>query len=132
MKINWREVPKEVRSAAEPFVKRWSSLAPSWCESLNLRYDGSEPALASTLTDAEYRQCTLCFGGGFLNQPDDIENVIIHELLHIAFEPVRDVYRDATAMLGEEAQILAQEGFRRAMEGTLCDITAGIQRSIKF
>jgi len=133
MKIVWREVPPEVRNRAEPLLKRWRGLIPGWCERLTVFYKQDEGNIASMNSRPEYRRATLLLHGSFLDD-DDNEDTIIHELAHIAFEPVRDVWLStlSNALKGQEAITnMAEEEYRRAMEGCMCDLAAGIQRVSK-
>ena len=133
MKVTWTEVPAGVRQFVEPSVKKWKVFLPSWLESLDVQYIPGEDSLASMQILPQYRQALLCLHGKTL-QDDDIDNTILHEFVHVGFEPVRRIYQRTIRQFLEDYSAtagFAEEGFEDAMEGMVCDVAYGIQRLLK-
>lgn len=82
-------VPPEVRAAAEPHLTRWAGLLPTWCQEFRVRW-GSEPGTSCQIT-CHYpnRWAVLKIGAEWLDQPPGAREVdLVHELLHVALEPM--------------------------------------------
>lgn len=126
-------MPNGVRRFVEPSIQKWQVFLPKWLESLEVTYLPQEDSLASMQILPQYRQALLCLHGKTL-QDDDIENTILHEFVHVSFEPVRRVYQRTLNKFLDDfsaSSEFAEECLEDAMEGMVCDISYGIQRLVK-
>lgn len=133
MKIIWTEVPGPVRSFVEPSVKKWVKVLPKWLEAMEVKYLASEDSLASMQILPQYREALLMLHGKTL-EDDDIENTILHEFIHVSFEPVRRIYQRTLRNFLEDfdaTRKTQEEALEDAMEGMVCDMAYGIQRLLK-
>lgn len=132
--IIWQPcVSDAVRALAEPILDRWRWLIPSWCHELLVFYretDGDNAA-AACRTYPEYRYAQLMIYGSFVGKqrPDDRENAIIHELLHVQLQPLVQEFKHLLAQQVPEGPLRewANTNHTGAMEGVVCDLARAFQ-----
>ena len=92
LQIAWdRNIPKEVKNALRPMVDRWSYLVPTWCHLLKFSYNTQEELVMATCAEPKYRRAFTTVGSGWLvHGPQGRVHSLVHELLHIPWEPVTE------------------------------------------
>ena len=120
------ETSPAVRRVVMPHVKKWLSLAPSWCHVLYVRYDSDCEHVATMIGKPQYREAMLTVGPILMEEmpESDIEKVVVHELLHMHQEEARDVFLEALEFVPEGPFRETFRGrYHYANEGAVCDLT---------
>lgn len=135
MNVDWR-VPREVRLAAEPWVTEWAPLAPRWVATLVIETaDPDGDTILDSLGKPEYRQAKIRIYPRFLTRSNELRRVdMLHEFMHLPYEPVRDVFHallKAAIEPDSDLAIWAEEAHRLAMEGCVTDLELGIGRLLQ-
>lgn len=113
-------VPREVQQAMRLSLHRWLWLVPSWCHELRVVWDTGLDCPAAMQAQDEYRYAEIIMGPTWLDEDDDErESVVRHELAHLLIAPMVAWVDYAIADMDEHAQ----ETWRRALEGTVSDLT---------
>lgn len=129
-------VPPEVAAAALPLLEAHRALIPAWVTELYVVYDGAGPEgasgghpIATMAMNPEYRQATLTLCGlWLLRNTRERTEVVRHELLHLALEPMNRLYRAAVAAAPEPARDVLTEQWRVVWEGAVSDLTEMLRR----
>lgn len=132
-RIWWHDgIPSEVRTAAEPHIEAWAHLLPGWCHELGVRFVADEENAASAKGDMPYRRATIYLGPHWLDSNNaDREEVIRHEICHVALSPLTDWTKDLIERLAGEDERLAawlREEWRHRLEGATCDLEDAFRR----
>lgn len=99
-RVVWlREVPPEVRAAAEPLIADSAGRAPAWCYRLVVCFDGGhETRAAEILAEPHRRRATLTLFAGWLGEdPESRARLVRHEFAHLLTWPLIDVCEAALA-----------------------------------
>jgi hypothetical protein len=135
MRRTWnRQMPAEVRAILEPLLDKWDFVLPGWCDQLILEWDTVENDDESTLRcqpQEEYRQIrVIVFGQWLIEQEENREEAVLHELAHTLSAPLLDHAEDMLELgKGKTDGKLLDELERRALERTNCDVTTALMRA---
>ena len=136
-RIHWTaDMPPEVRKAAEPYIRKWVCLVPSWVLDLKMGVTWDETQLyASSWSDQEYRRAGINLCPGWLAEDEDSrENILVHELVHMAVGPLDECAKSVVRhTIGEDNEALytwANDQISKALEGAVEDLTESIHRHL--
>jgi hypothetical protein len=126
-------VPPEIAAAAVPVIAAHRYLIPGWVHELYVVYDGAAAAepgghpIATMALSPEYRQATLTLCGLWLlrNQRERTD-VVRHELLHLALEPMNRLAGRAIDAAPEAVRQVLIEQWRLVLEGAVSDLTEAL------
>ena len=126
--INWRDsVPAEVRQAAEPIIDKWKHRLPHWLLEVCVYFTGNDGNNCSITTEYEYRRAALFIHLGWLHGTErDREEDLVHEFAHVFLARPKATIDSLIDRLLEKDPVFqswARDEIRRAVEGTVCDIT---------
>lgn len=127
-----KTVPREVRDALKPILKRWRHLIPSWCHSLEIHWsdDSDDGVVARTLTQLEYRNALIQICPIWLRYPDDQrEKYVVHELLHVVLAPAQDFAANLIKNVvpeDDKTREWIENEERRAFEMCVCDLQTAL------
>jgi len=126
-------LPAEARAAIEPHLVQWAFLIPAWCHRVNVVWtDDDANGALKVQVHYEYRRADLHVLPNFLSATAHREEQVIHELLHIATEPMRNTCHDLRDALVAQIPALAgwaDELMRHSEESVVCDLAAAIVRA---
>ena len=129
-----KEVPDEVRAIFSPLLTRWGFLVPTWCHSIDIHWDDQDDSGALRVgTHYEYREADIYVLANFLTTPENREQQVVHELMHLSLAPLTKVaesLRDALVKKAPDVEEWANEQFRQGEEATVCDLTALVMERI--
>lgn len=121
-------ISTEVRAAIEPHLAKWAHIIPAWCHEVTVTWEDDELDGALDITvHSEYRRADLRVLPNFLSCVERREQAVVHELLHIMTEPMRNVARDLRDVVARDHPALkewAEEVIRHSNESVTCDLTA--------
>jgi hypothetical protein len=121
-------ISDEVRAAVEPHLMKWAFLIPAWCHEVNVTWRDDDPAGAlNIVVHYEYRRADINVLPNFLSCPERRERNVVHELLHIITEPMRNTARDLRDVVAKgHPDVLgwADEMIRHSDESITCDLAA--------
>lgn len=130
------DFPADIRRIVEPVLVRWLDLVPTWCQEFRVRYRGDEQNTLKVNIHHSNRWAVLTITGAWLDEPESArEEAIIHELVHVAVEPLFTAADRAVEELSDEdspVRRLASAGLREGLECSVDDLARGIQRLLKF
>lgn len=127
-------VPPELRSALQPLLDEFKYLVPTWCHTVNISNstEAKEEELACAQVLPEYRQAFICFSPLWIEAREDLRrDAVLHEILHISIEPMRQVLIDLLdSTYDDDRAGAAHEQWRKAFEGTVCDLSRALRCSV--
>lgn len=129
--VEWDpQMPREVRSAAEPHFDRWKHLLPGWIDEVRFGWDADDSNNAmSATTHPEYRFVRFMVKPYFLQAPEwSRSDSMLHEIVHTPIQPLVNLLDSVVnaTKASPDAANLAREMIRAAMEGAVCDLTSMI------
>lgn len=135
MRVFWTGVPREIRVAVEPHLKRFEPLLPKWVERLHVGFNrDSEDAIASVDVTPEYRSMGLSICPRFLTLNEDMRALtVLHECVHVPQSPLDQAFTNLLVSTVDENDPLygwAEEEWRKACEACTSDIEFGIARML--
>lgn len=123
-------LPAEVRDAVLPILVANEHILPTWCRVLIVKWSRTRSERkTAALCDWEhkYRRAKLTICASWLEHPpEERENVIRHELVHVAVGPLVDTFRallEATVYDDDHMKAWAEKLLEDAMEGVTEDLT---------
>lgn len=126
------DFPVDIRAIVEPYLLRWIPLLPTWCQELRVRYRGEIGAVAQVDISHRNRWALLIIGGNWLDEPEEErEEAIIHELIHVALEPLSTAASELVETLADDGtplRRLAETQLRNGVECSVDDLARSIQR----
>lgn len=135
--IVWERVPKEVKEAIAPHLKRWWPLLPTWVQDFRIQYDPTGDAGMEVTVNYCARWVLLKIPGLWLAEENEKERdtILCHEFCHIALEPVVSVTRRVIEDLspeGSQQRELVDSVYRDGMEAAVEDLARGLGRLIAW
>lgn len=129
------DFPADVRAIVEPILARWLLLLPTWCQEFRVRYRGDLDNTAMVEISHRNRWALLTVSGNWLDEPEsEREEAIIHELLHVALEPLwvaaSRLIEDVTPE-GSPLRALGQSMASDGLEMSVDDLARAIQRLLQ-
>lgn len=126
------DVPPEIRAAVEPLLQRWWVMVPGWCEEFTVKYSAKRDARMAVSVNYRNRWALLIVTGQWLQDaPEERENSLRHELVHILVEPltagVRRIIED-TLEAGTPTMELCDSIFTDGMEAAVEDLARAFGR----
>jgi hypothetical protein len=119
-------VNDEQRAFIKPLWADVSRFLPTWVQSVSIRFDPNCDDLANISVRPEYRTASIRIGSAWFSEEAAERRVtLLHEVLHAYVEELAVVFRD---LLGacepkEPLRKWAEEQWRRAEEGAVCDLS---------
>lgn len=132
--IQWEpDFPDDLRGIVEPHLQRWLALIPTWCQEFIVRYDPHQDSRMAAKVNYRNRWAILIVTGQWFDSPvAEREVCLIHELLHIATEPLSSVVTriiDDTLEEGTPLRELSDSMFTDGLEASVEDMARGIIRA---
>lgn len=120
-------LPNEITDAVMPHLLKHADKIPHWCRRVSVYWtEDAGKAAASMSCMYDYRRGELTIGSNFLSLWQRRELNIVHELMHLYTEPLRNAAQDALDAVkktNEAAAAILEEGVRHQMEQTVVDLT---------
>lgn len=131
--IRWADdFPADLRPLVEPHLLRWFGLVPTWCQEFIVRYDSDRDARMAMRVNYRNRWAVLIVTGQWFDSPaSERESTVIHELLHVAMEPLTSAISriiEDTLEVGTPVYDLADSMFTDGMEASVEDLARAILR----
>lgn len=127
------KVPPEIQTAAEPMIRRWLHLLPTWCHDLYVMYDAASGNIAEMGSDHEYRRATLVIGPEWLkDHPGGRHEAVRHEFCHVPLHPLTAWTKAMIDRLAAEDERLAAwllSEWQERIEGATCDVEMALRRT---
>ncbi|MFW6085015.1 MAG: hypothetical protein ACODAA_07370, partial [Gemmatimonadota bacterium] len=94
--------PADLRRIVDAHLERWAGLIPTWCQEFTVRYEPSYDRRMAGRINYRNRWAELIVTGQwFDDDPGERECSLVHELIHVALEPLVDpvgrIIEDVTA-----------------------------------
>ena len=131
--VRWSPViPDEVQAALTPVLFRWQTLLPTWVQDFRVGFDTAINQFAETNVNFRNRWVVLNVGAVWLRERQESrENAIVHELVHVALEPLSNAYGRMVEDLtepGTPLRALCDSTFTDALEGSVEDLARALIR----
>lgn len=109
--IDWSRLPEAYRTILEPLVKEWIWILPVWVQYVTVQHydepleDGTEEYSADTDGKEHYRMAKIRIRPTILKAPINIiEQLVVHELLHVAQSTYDRVVDEALESIGSKPE----------------------------
>jgi len=112
MRVEWGDLPRELRQVLEPYIDRYIDLLPGWCHTLKVlsvvqaeEADGDlSDCVVAMSADYKYRRAKMFVDTDFLAmQDEEREQTVIHEFVHVLNAPFVDFTDQLIAILEEKS-----------------------------
>lgn len=125
MRIEYYDIPKEVKIVLEPLLESWLLLLPTWCHEVDVFIKETDDSWMSNETKPEYRKIRLLVSASWLREPPWKRSLDVrHELLHASLAPLVHLGWDIIEryVKDETADSMLREQWRLAFEGVVADL----------
>jgi len=129
LKVHFFEFPDDRIEAVREAFEGCRNCVPIWLHRLNFYFKSEyheENVMMQCSVDHEYRQAHIRIYLGWFENPDRQRcEHLLHELLHISFSPVANLFDRLLDLGGHEGPIREhlREEFRQRMEGCMEDMS---------
>ena len=127
MRVVYQGLPAEVVPLVRPLVEEWQHLGPGWCAELFIHFSDADNDgdAASMNAQPEYRFAHIHLHPGWLKcDAEERRRLIVHELLHLALEPLLILAADI--LESADAGTPLENAWRRTYEGAVQDLTLSL------
>lgn len=133
MRTTWVGVPRELRDAATPLLKKYDNLMPTWVRDLEVVFDEEmDDAHATVLSDQVYGRVKLSFGSGWLTCDErKREWVVAHELSHTQLAPLERAWEEMMEGLPKRMRLVAERRFENALEESVSGLAYALVKEIE-
>ncbi len=128
---NW---PDDVKITVALAFDKYICLIPGWCRSLYVRFEneGTEHQAAAVAMSYESRHVNVYIRPNwFMEEPDERERVLLHEIAHIHIQPTRTVFVGLIEDLDDRFKKFAWERYKEAWEGAVEDLAWALHEAMK-
>lgn len=126
LKVVWdKNMPPEIKNALRPIVDEWLYLVPTWCHFLKFSYNAQGEFTMATSSEPLYRRAFIVMGTGWLELgPNGRVHSLVHEILHISWEPVTETLESVLAecVKDEAARNIIDREWRHRYEAAVEDL----------
>lgn len=103
-----RTLPAGFWESVSPHLSKWHKVVPCWCLELIIAYDGTDTECAAKIAaEPEYRRARIELCAGWMEEPEDHEKNLLHELMHLPLKPMTNMVNALIAQLQLENRPLA-------------------------
>ena len=127
LKIEWDEVPDEIKEAVEKDLSKFLWLTPPWLQELSIFYKARLDKIAESETNYRYRWAIIIIGASYLTHDDSgRRDAIIHELIHVVLAPPQHI----VDRLLVDANSFEKDTYNSGLEEVVCDLTHVIKEKL--
>ena len=134
LRIEWNDVPAEIRTAVEPLIGAALFALPTWVAELNIFWSeeneiANGSACLSTTPREEYRYVSMWVHPNFLSYDEAGRyRVVVHEFSHAILRPVVAIAEALIEQVPEALREYVKDELRRSHEGATQDLTEALVR----
>jgi len=90
-----KNLPKELKNIFKKAIDKYSEIIPTWCHVIYVKHEepDEDGSPAHIVVQEKYREATITLSTTILSEEpkERIDRIILHELIHIAIDPLATV-----------------------------------------